>query len=665
MCNSYIAQFGIPIRIVRLAMTFGAGVPLSDNRVYMQFINAGRTGNDIVLHTDGISVVSVTYLADAVRAIFNVLFSNTETVLNVSALSLSIWDMADTIASQYGVKVRIDLPDDATVKGYAPQSVLKLNADRLHSLGWQPHYNNIADICKRLADYVLVIPRKKQHINIVTKSSTAYLPYCQTMMVSCLENNKDFVLDFYIFTMDLSVDDKQSLNELVAKYDASVTVIEFDPEPVFIFEPLRRAKGKYGGQLTYSWLFSHSYLPESCNRALLLGSDTLCIGDLSEFYFTDFKDTYGVLCYGGIELIDRPEQIPPKLPASNKYTSADFYLLNLDKMRADNIVAQTYLDKYEQYCAENHVQRKMTFDETYLKVLLEQAVVLPAKKYCAQVLQFADTNDEFDENCAVIHYVHMQKPWTIDIGISLTAFDDYQKRLWSKGRIFYMLYRRLGVLSSGNDGKWRWIYGSIVDFAYKSATLWWKYAAMTSQYEKLCEDLTVANNQCEFALPSIVREIELVKERFYRNNLLSDKEILHFHDSNLIFRHDYNRIATLTRDGVVYFYPFVRCKQFCRVSLVSNLRNGVSYKLVVYMKIKSTNARVNVGVCRESQHSELQKLLTCSPLSYIENPTLTAFETTFTANSDNYDSLFFDPRNVFDTGSYIAISSILLTKLAN
>ena len=36
-CKSYAVEYGVPAVIARLAQTFGPGVPVSDNRVFMQF----------------------------------------------------------------------------------------------------------------------------------------------------------------------------------------------------------------------------------------------------------------------------------------------------------------------------------------------------------------------------------------------------------------------------------------------------------------------------------------------------------------------------------------------------------------------------------------------------------------------------------------------------
>lgn len=73
MCISYGSEYGVPVKIVRLAQTFGAGVSKDDNRVFAQFSKAVLNGYDIILHTKGETKRNYCYTTDAVRAIFTVL----------------------------------------------------------------------------------------------------------------------------------------------------------------------------------------------------------------------------------------------------------------------------------------------------------------------------------------------------------------------------------------------------------------------------------------------------------------------------------------------------------------------------------------------------------------------------------------------------------------
>ena len=55
-CHIYYEEFQVPVKIARLAQTFGRGISLRDDRVYMQFARAVFEGRDIVLKTAGKSV---------------------------------------------------------------------------------------------------------------------------------------------------------------------------------------------------------------------------------------------------------------------------------------------------------------------------------------------------------------------------------------------------------------------------------------------------------------------------------------------------------------------------------------------------------------------------------------------------------------------------------
>ena len=53
-------NYGVPVVIARLAQTFGPGVPVADNRVFMQFTKSALKHEDIVLHTKGDSMSELT-----------------------------------------------------------------------------------------------------------------------------------------------------------------------------------------------------------------------------------------------------------------------------------------------------------------------------------------------------------------------------------------------------------------------------------------------------------------------------------------------------------------------------------------------------------------------------------------------------------------------------
>lgn len=144
MCICYAAQYGIPVKIARLAQTFGAGVSVNDNRVFAQFAKAAMAGKDIVLHTKGESNGNYCYTADAVTGLLTILLNgrNAEAYNVVSEnATTTIAQMAQMVSEQItrgNSRVVFDIPDNTLTYGYAPDVKLRLSNEKLEQLGWAP-----------------------------------------------------------------------------------------------------------------------------------------------------------------------------------------------------------------------------------------------------------------------------------------------------------------------------------------------------------------------------------------------------------------------------------------------------------------------------------------------------------------------------------------------
>lgn len=142
-CHIYAREYGVPVKIARLAQTFGVGVRPEDNRVYMQFARAAYEKKDIVLKTLGTSVGNYCAADDAVTAILLLLEKGVDgEVYNVvnEANTMCIRDMAGLVATEIAggnIAVRIEVEDSAKT-GYAPDTQLRLSGEKLKELGWKP-----------------------------------------------------------------------------------------------------------------------------------------------------------------------------------------------------------------------------------------------------------------------------------------------------------------------------------------------------------------------------------------------------------------------------------------------------------------------------------------------------------------------------------------------
>ncbi len=142
-CHIYCQEYGVPVRIARLAQTFGKGVLQGDNRVFVQFARAVIENKDIVLRTLGMSMGNYCASEDVVNAIFTILHKGENgEVYNVvnEENTMRIREMAQLVAEKLAdgkISVVYETENSARY-GYAPATELRLSSDKLRRLGWKP-----------------------------------------------------------------------------------------------------------------------------------------------------------------------------------------------------------------------------------------------------------------------------------------------------------------------------------------------------------------------------------------------------------------------------------------------------------------------------------------------------------------------------------------------
>lgn len=159
MCYSYVKQYSIDVVVARLSQTFGAGILPGENRVFAQFAKSVLKGENIVLHTDGLSEGNYVYTRDAILAILLLLYKgksgesynvvNEESHRTIKAMAeelLATWGSKDT-------KVIVRIPKNISQLGYASNVKLKLNGSKLMNLGWKPSVD-LMDSYYRMMEYM-------------------------------------------------------------------------------------------------------------------------------------------------------------------------------------------------------------------------------------------------------------------------------------------------------------------------------------------------------------------------------------------------------------------------------------------------------------------------------------------------------------------------------
>ena len=158
MCSGFKEEYGLNTKIVRLAHTYGPGMSIDDGRVQADFLNNILHDENIILKSDGSSIRTYTYIADAIKAMFLVLLKSNEIVYNIAdeKSETSIRNLAEILVNIYpdkNLKLVFDIPK-VNEKGAASfkRGILSTNKIR-NELGWNPKYS-IEDGFKRTVDHL-------------------------------------------------------------------------------------------------------------------------------------------------------------------------------------------------------------------------------------------------------------------------------------------------------------------------------------------------------------------------------------------------------------------------------------------------------------------------------------------------------------------------------
>lgn len=144
LCAAYAKQYGVEAVVARLCHTYGPCFTARDNRVYAQFIRNVLHDEDIVLKSAGAQYRSWLYVADCAAALLHILVSGTSgEAYNVADENscITIRELAETVATIAGRKVRLELPKEHDAQTSAPITKAIFNTNKLRSLGWKPMFS--------------------------------------------------------------------------------------------------------------------------------------------------------------------------------------------------------------------------------------------------------------------------------------------------------------------------------------------------------------------------------------------------------------------------------------------------------------------------------------------------------------------------------------------
>lgn len=142
---SYFKEYNVPVKIGRVAQTFGAGISANENRVYKVFLDAILKGEDIILKSRGKTKINYSYTTDTIIGILYILINGKSgEAYNIVGpkTNMTILDSAKWLISEFGkkgTKAIIDIPE--TNQGFAPENEMILSNEKLIKLGWNYQYD--------------------------------------------------------------------------------------------------------------------------------------------------------------------------------------------------------------------------------------------------------------------------------------------------------------------------------------------------------------------------------------------------------------------------------------------------------------------------------------------------------------------------------------------
>lgn len=143
LCQSYVAERNVCVKIARLCRVFGPTMLESDSKASSQFIRKALCHEDIVLKSEGKQVFSYLYVADAVAGLLTVLLHGEPGVpYNISSelTDVMLRDFARLCAEECGKSVVFEQASDTERKGYSVATKAIMANDRILGIGFRPKY---------------------------------------------------------------------------------------------------------------------------------------------------------------------------------------------------------------------------------------------------------------------------------------------------------------------------------------------------------------------------------------------------------------------------------------------------------------------------------------------------------------------------------------------
>ena len=245
-----------------------------------------------------------------------------------------------------------------------------------------------------------------------------YIPFLSVTLKSLIENaSKNYYYAIKILYTYVSENSKRK----ILKYKSNNVGIEFVDLNYYLEEIKDKLYTRdYFTSATYFRLFIPDLYPQY-DKAIYLDSDTIVLGDISDFYNIDLEDNLlGAISDASVrntpDFIEYVERVIGMSTYKN-YFNAGVMIMNLDEMR------KFHFEEKFLYLLET-VKYAVAQDQDYLNRLCKGRVKIIGEEWNRMPMP---SNEVKDEDIKLLHFNHMFKPWHFDDVMFQDEFWKYAK----------------------------------------------------------------------------------------------------------------------------------------------------------------------------------------------------------------------------------------------
>ena len=155
-CYSYFSEYNVPVKMCRIAQTFGPGISKNETRVFKYFADCIINKKDIILKSTGETIINYSYTTDTILGILCILINgkNGESYNIVGEkTNMTILESAEWLLKEFENKNNRIICECNQKNDFAPDNKMILRNQKIKSLGWKSKIS-LKEGYKRLIKYI-------------------------------------------------------------------------------------------------------------------------------------------------------------------------------------------------------------------------------------------------------------------------------------------------------------------------------------------------------------------------------------------------------------------------------------------------------------------------------------------------------------------------------